>query len=103
MKILQTVQKYFATIGYDANRYPLNSDTVGEIFQRILAIICQFLYLIRHANSPKDIVDNIFMTAVAILCFISVMSTIQKMKMIFIFINEIEQIVNESEFNVYSV
>lgn len=100
MKIFQTVQMHLALMGYGANRPIININTIGEILQRTLAIICQFVYLIRHANSPKDIIDNLFMTAVAILAIISFTSTLLKKTTIFNFIDDVEKIVNESEFNI---
>lgn len=99
MRIFQTVQRYLASIGYVANGHPFNIHTVGVIFQTILMTICLFMYLIRDANTSKEVVDNNLLTSTVILFIVCRMSTAHKMKSIFILIDDFEQFVNASEFN----
>lgn len=98
MIIFQTVQKYLATIGYAANRSPINSDTISNGLAIVVAITCVTVNLC-IANTPREFMDAIFMTAAGILVFISFISTVQKMKTIFTFISKMQTIINEGEFN----
>lgn len=65
------------------------------------------MYLLRVAKKPIEFIEGISIVAVAILIFISFMSTVWKMAKIFNNIDEIEKITNESKFdqnkNLYGV
>lgn len=97
MKIFQTVQKHLASIGYRRNERSFNNDISVQLLKSILYIMCQWVYLLHIANTPKEYMDSIFMSAVGILVNISFLSTVLKMKTIFIFIDAAENAINTSE------
>lgn len=99
MKILQSVLKDLASMGYRANQSPFNIDTLVESLKYIMFITCECVYLCRFAGAPKDLAYSVIMATIGIVIFISFISTVLKMGIIFTFINGLEQIINDSELN----
>lgn len=97
LKILQTVQKDLALIGYNAQAQPFNGKQIKHGFKSILGNFLQLVYLIRIAKTPSELMVSVFMAGVATLVFISFVSTVQKMPKIFYLIDEIEKIINKSK------
>lgn len=97
MKILHTVRKDLALIGYNANAQPFNGKQMEHGFKGVLGNILQLLYLIRIAETPAELMVAIFMSSVASLVLISFVSTAQKMPKIFYLIDEVEKIINKRE------
>lgn len=97
MKIAQIVQKNLASIGYRADLRPFNKQQLWILLERMLILVSLFVYLFHVATTFRQYMDAIFMTTVGILMYISLVSTIAGMETIFILIDEMEQIINESE------
>lgn len=98
MKIFETVQKHLASIGYAVHQSPFNIQQLRIICMGIMTIFMQCVYLFCIANTTKEFMDSILMTTAGILVFISNLSTAHKTATIFIFIERISKVVNESKF-----
>lgn len=98
MKIFQTIQTNFALIGFERNLRPFNARQRLCFNAASLSVVSLIVYLLNVANTPKEYMDAIFVVALGILMTISHISTMLKTETIFIFIDEIEEIVNEREF-----
>lgn len=103
MKIFQTVQKQLASIGYRPNARPFNSDIVRQCLKYSLLTTGQVVYLFNFANTPTEFINSVFVTAIGILVLSSFISTAWKMKTIFIFIEETEEVINGSEFALQTI
>lgn len=98
MKIFQTLRKHLAAIAYRPNQSPFNSDISHQCVKSILFIFGQCMYLFRLTNSATEFIYSIFVTATGLLILSSFLSTTCKMEIIFVFIEETEGVINESEF-----
>lgn len=85
-------------MAYIKHKRPFNEQQLRYMFKSIVAIIFQFVYLLRVAETSKEYMNSIFMTTVGTLVFVSHISTTIKMDKIFIFIDTLEKIINQSEF-----
>lgn len=98
MKIFQTTQMHLALNGYtNANLFPLNKQQKWIFVETFLSMISYYTHLLCVADSPKEYMYSILMTATETLIVISHISTILKMKEIFVFIDEFEEILNASK------
>lgn len=102
MKICQTVQKQLESMGYTEIKRPFHNSIyiIGQILINISVItfLCE-----QVADTGREIADAMFMTATGISVFISYLSTVQNIERIFIFINEIENLINESEYHQHQI
>ena len=101
LKIFQMVQKDLATIGYNADN-PINSKLLSEFLKLMIFTIFECVYLCHDAETPQGYMDSMLMATVIISICISFVSTVQKTAKIFIFIDEIENGINESELNTHT-
>lgn len=99
MKIFQTVQKHLAAIGYRPNQRPFNGDILRQCVKCVLFTTAQFVYLFYFAKTPAEFINSIFVAAIGVLVFLSFLSTNWKMDIIFIFIEETEEVINGSKFD----
>lgn len=97
MKILETVQKDLAFIGYHATVEPFNEKHMKFCFASVLGNILHLVYLIFVAETPTELMVAAFMASVAFLVLISFFSTAKKIPKIFHLIEDVEKIVNSSE------
>lgn len=97
MKLHRTSQKHFELAGLEKNRSALNGTTQRMFFLSILSIISLIVYAFHVANTARQYMESIFITATGILIFISNISTILKAAKIFDIIDGTERLVNESE------
>lgn len=98
MKILQLIQMHLALNGYkNPNLRPCNGQQKWFFVEMFLSITSLYVYLLFVADSLKEYMDSILVTAVGTLVVISRISTILKMKTIFVFIDEVEKLLNASE------
>lgn len=103
MKILQSVQKDLAAMGYRADQKPFNNGKLTEGLKYILFIASECVYLYRFAGTTKDLAFSVIMTTIGIAIFISFISTVLKMEVIFMFINGTENSINDSELHLIYV
>lgn len=97
MRIAKSVLKNLASIGYRANERPFNREQLWILLDRFITIILQFMYLLVEAKTPRQYMESYFTFCVALLMYISLMSTMVEMPTMFVFIDEIEQVIHESE------
>lgn len=97
MKIYQTVRWNLALIGYKKNLRPFPKRLKWILFVKSTFIIAAYMHLFYVANTTKEFMDSIFVTGMGTLITISHISTIFKMETIFVFMNEIEEVINASE------
>lgn len=97
MKIAQTVKMNLISIGYRVDLRPFHIEQLWLLFERMLTLILQFVYFIYGANTPREDMELYFTLFVGILMYISLVSTIIEMPTIFLFIDNIKQVINESE------
>lgn len=95
MEIFETVKNNLASIGFVANQHPLHAKQLVNVARGFLALILQCLYLAFEANTDKEYMDSIFMTAVGIMIYSAHMSSIFKTASLFIFLDDLEHVVNE--------
>lgn len=96
MNILQSVQKDLASMGYKADQSRFNNDILAESLKYVLFIACECVYLYRFDGATKDLAFSVIMTTIGIAIFISFISTVLKMEVIFMFINGTEKSINDS-------
>lgn len=99
MKIFQTVQMWLALSGYDnTNRILLNKNQKWNLVAKFSQLTLLYAHLLCVADSPEEYMGSILFTAAATLICVSLISTILKTQELFVFIDEIEDVVNASEF-----
>lgn len=101
MKIFLKTQKNLEFGGYRRNENAFNRRRLVLLVLSILSLIPLIVYPFHVANTPKEYMDSIFMTATGILVFISSMSIAFKTQKIFDVIDDIEQVVGESECRIW--
>lgn len=70
MKILETVQKHLASIGFRPNEKPFNINQLKFIFMGLVGISSISIYLFCIANTQKECMDAFFMMMIGITCHI---------------------------------
>lgn len=97
MKIAQTVKWYLASMGYTADLHPFHKQQVWLLVERMVNIILQVIYVLYVANTSREYTETYFMIVVGILMYIPLVSTIIEMPTIFVLIDDMEQVINESK------
>lgn len=97
MKVAQTVKRHLASIGYRVDKRPFHKEQVWLLFERMLTLILQLIHAIYVANTSRQYMETTFMIMVGILMYIPLVSTIIEMPTIFILIDDMEQVINESK------
>lgn len=99
MKIFQTIQMHLAWYGYEANLLPFNKRHKMVLADVVFSLTVYNVHLFYEANLPQGYLDTIYMIVVTTVITISRISTMLKMKNIFLFIDEIEAILDASEYS----
>lgn len=99
MKLFEIVQRNLALMGYSPNQRPFTKKQIQIGVTKALCISLHGINLIYVANTPKEYMQSIFDTSVTVLVFISFISTILKMNIIFILIDKLQALVNDSKLN----
>lgn len=97
MKIYQTVKTNLALIGYKENLRPFNERQKWIFIIGFSTLLANYVDLLHDSNTPKEYMDSIFMSGIGTFVQISHISTTFKMETIFIFINEVEEVINASK------
>lgn len=98
MKIAQTVKRHLASMGYKVDQRPFHTEQLRLLFERLLTLILQLVHAIHVANTPRQYMETIFMIMVGTSLYISLVSTIVEMPTIFILIDDMEEVINASEY-----
>lgn len=96
MKIFEIVLKGLESNGFKESEARFNKHQLQIHMNAALNISLVCVQLLHVANTLKEYMDGIFILCVAILIFISRASTAFKTKTIFMFINRLEGIINDS-------
>lgn len=97
MKILQTTQKNMEFGGLIRDQSAFNNTQLRTFFISAVFLTLQIVYPLHVANTPRQYLDSIFMTAAGYLIFISFMSIALKTTEVFNFIDDLEQRINDSK------
>lgn len=104
MKIAQTTKRYLASMGYRVDLRPFHKHQLWLLFERPFTLFLQLVYVLHVAKTSREYMESIFMLMVGILMYVSLVSTIIKMPTIFILIDDMERVINQSEFfTIYSI
>lgn len=98
MKIAKTVKRQVASMGYRVDQRSFNTEQLWLLFERMLTLVLQFLDVLYVANNLRQYVESIFMIIVGTLLYVSLVSTIIEMPTIFTLIDDLEHVINESEY-----
>lgn len=96
MKVLQTLQKNFVSIGFDPKRKPFNRTFMKVITLTISTMILLWIFLLHEADSNQQYMESVYCIVDCGAVFLSVSSTIFITKKIFSLSDHYEGIVNES-------
>lgn len=96
IKIFQNVKKNLTSIGYSENQRGFHKEQLLRGFEGLLAVILQFVYLIHAATSTKEYMDSIYAITAGVGIFIAYLSMNINFSTIFVLIDDMEQLVNES-------
>lgn len=97
MKVYGTVLKHLGSIGFRQNEPRFNKRQCEMHLKAVLNNLLICMQLFHVADTLKEYLDSVFAMTVSILIFISRASTAFKSATIFVFINGLEQIVNDSK------
>lgn len=97
MKIFETVLKQLESIGFSENQNPFNRRQILLGLQTILGASLICVYLLRIANTFDDYMNCAFFIIKTILVIISQVSTVFKTATIFVFINQFNVVIGQSE------
>ena len=97
LKLFLTVKKNLASIGFSEQNRPFDREQLLRGFEGVLAMILQFVYLFHVASTVREYLESIIMTATGVGTLVAYISMNIQFDSIFILIDEVEQVVNESE------
>lgn len=101
MKLFQIIQKKFTVLGITSAQsiqtQPFNREIVLAFVVYICAHISHVLFLFRKGNTFEDYTDNIYITSATAMTTFFFTGVVDKMSVLFHFINECEKIVDRRE------
>lgn len=100
MKTFETVLKHLKSIGFEENQHNKVGISKRQWLLSLilfLDIVLTFIDLYYVVDTTEDYMNGILVLTIAILIFIAYLSTAFKTATIFIFINQYDKIINESE------
>lgn len=98
LKIFVAVKRNLAAIGFGENFSAFDRRQSIQSFLGISAIILQFVYSFYVASTARENMESVIMTAAGVITFIAYISMHVQFDNIFIFIDEVEQFINESKY-----
>lgn len=97
------IVRSLSEIGIDSNLHPFNAVQLTLIFEFVLNISFQFIFLVHVAQTPKEFLDVIYLNTQAALAFIAYLSIIFQAKTIFNSIDLLGKTVEEREFKLWKL
>lgn len=105
MKILQTIQKYYAILGVSQSSHQLSEKCPCLFSERVLilflllecCIAAHFMYMFRVANEFMEYVESICATSGNIIIFVCFATIVFKTTTVFQSIEIIEKLIDTSE------
>lgn len=98
MKTFVTVSKHLESIGFTEHQKRFNRRQLEFGLNIVLGIILIILNLFYVADTSEEYMNGILIGVVSTLLFIAFVSTAFKTATIFIFINQLNGIINQSEY-----
>lgn len=98
MKIFLNFQKEAAIIGFVPHQHAINARTSLPLFIDTIAIFLSCAYFFIVANTFQEYAESIFFATEIICITIAYAITVSRMPLFFSWLNEAEQIIDESEF-----
>lgn len=95
--MFQVIQKNLAFIGYDRTQRPFNKRQIEIGVKMVLCICLYCIHLVRVAKTPREYMESIFETSATVSIFISFISTVSNMDIIFTLIEKGEALMAESK------
>lgn len=97
MEPLETVLKYLESIGFNRNKHRFNKRQLGFGLENIFIILLLCLNLFYATHTREEYINNIVVTVIVTLVFVSRLSTVHKTPIIFVFIDQLNRIVDQSK------
>lgn len=97
MSILQEVQKSLKAIGFSPKLEPFNHRISSIFVISFSGVISQWIFLIYEADSGQEYMESIYVATACTGVLLSFSNTILSTKKIFLFINSIDEFINESK------
>lgn len=97
MKIFQVIQKNLALDGFTRDQSDLKRNQIKQIYRSISIFTLQITYLFHIANTSNERIYSICIIISCSLMFISSLSVIFKADTVYHFIDDYEQVADESE------
>lgn len=99
MKTFETVLKHLESLGFKENQRRFNSRQLMLILFVIMGILSVSVSLFYAADTPGEYINGIFSIITSVIVLISYTSTTLETATIFIFINQFNKIIIQSELN----
>lgn len=107
MKIFQSTQKNFITVGIHAKLalqpYPLNVKIVIGFLLTSLYTMCNLVYIFFKTETSADYTQCIYMGSIAVLIIFALIIIVLNVKELYQIINDCENLVNACESKVFSL
>lgn len=104
MEIFQSIQKNFAILGIDRKQLTekrnTNDKNLLSLFLHGFFTIAYFLYLVRIANNFREYAAGIFETSAVLICGVSMIIIVRTMPKWFKLIDNLEEVINCSEYRI---
>lgn len=99
MDIFKTIKNQLASTGFTKRNERFHTEQLLRALEGFLGIVLQCLYIHFEAETTKEYMVSVLTTAVGIFIYIGYLSTVLKTEKIFIFIDDVEEIINGSKFS----
>lgn len=100
MRTLQEVQTSFDWMGFNPKLKPFNHKIRAILAITIPAVISQWKFLVHDANNAREYMESIYIVSVCSGVFLCFASTIFITKKLFAFINSVDELMNESKYQI---
>lgn len=106
MQILESIREKLEIIGMSnqqsLQKYPFNERNVTCLLLHGINIVCNLGFLIYGTKDLMEFTDSLFLTITAILTAAIFINLMWKMRELFEFINNLEDIVDQSEWHLHN-
>lgn len=103
LKVFETVKTNLESVGFIREKGRFHTEQWLHTAQGFLANILLCLYLLFDADTVKEYMDSIFMSACGILVYVAYLNMVLNTEIFFNNIDEIENLANESKFKLQNL
>lgn len=97
MQFLQVVQNSFDSLGLSPKRERFNRLTVGLLIWGFVGVCWEFIFIFYEANSSQERMESIYIQTGCAGTLLSYATTIIMKTELFVFINNFDELTNESK------